>query len=99
MTKKEKKEIVSKLIHNLYLTVDIDEIIKIRESIIEEVYSSGFKESQLNTISLALETFGRDIDNNLLLKLNGKNNNENNKFVSLSVIGLLKIIDLSELED
>ncbi|MDP2112663.1 MAG: hypothetical protein Q8K69_01250 [Bacteroidota bacterium] len=99
MTKKEKKEILGRLIGNLYSTVDIEEIVKIRMKIIEEVYSSGFNENQLKTISLALDTFGRDIDNNLISKLEGQKNNEVKGFTSLSIIGLLTLIDLSKLED
>ncbi|MCX6210886.1 MAG: hypothetical protein NTZ59_15615 [Bacteroidetes bacterium] len=99
MTKKEKKETIKRLIGDLYKNTDIDKIVEIREKIVKEIYSSGFNENQLKTISLAVDTFGSDIDNNLILKLENKNNIDADDFTRLSISGILAVIDLSQLDD
>jgi uncharacterized membrane protein YheB (UPF0754 family) len=96
MTKSEKKEIIKKLLNNALVVTDENELQKILESVIREIYSAGYPIQRYPVVSSAVDLFVKDFVVHYEKRVG--NQMIDNDFIQMSKVGLLTLIDMSLLE-
>ena len=99
MTKKEKKEIIKQLIHDVEQTSDIYEYSLKRSQLFNEVINSGYPEQSIGSVAETANTWCKDFDANMEAKLSNQNPPNDKQFIAMSALGLLTLIDTSLLPD
>ena len=99
MTKKEKKEVIKTLIHDIQQTSEIDEYATKRSQLFNEVLNSGYTDGSLQGVTQAIDTWCKDFDTNMEAKLSNQPPPLSKEFISMSAMGLLTLIDTSLLPD
>ena len=99
MNKKEKKEIITKLMHEIDQTSELDEYAAKRSQLFQEVINAGYPAESLAAVVLATDTWCKDFDKNMEARISKKKPPLCKQFIELSKVGLLTIIDTSLLPD
>ncbi len=99
MTKKEKKEIIKKLILDIQGITDIDEYSEKRSQLFHEVISAGYPDQSYQGVVKAADMWCKDMDRNMEAKITNQKPPNDEQFIALSAVGLLTLIDTSLLPD
>lgn len=99
MTKKEKKEIIKKLILDIQETSDIDTYAEKRGQLFNEVINAGYPEPNYEGVVKAADMWCKDMDRNMEAKITNQKAPHDKQFIALSAVGLLTLIDTSMLPD
>ncbi len=99
MTKKEKKEIIKKLILDIQETSDIDAYAEKRSQLFHEVIDAGYPAQSYEGVVKAADMWCKDMDSNMEAKITNQKPPHDEQFIALSAVGLLTLIDTSLLPD
>ena len=102
MTKAEKKIKINSILESMYNSTTINELEMYTSNLISELYSSGFKLSQLPTVSSAIDLidlFVSDIVKDLAQTVGKEKDKETKEKLFLSSSGIITLIDLSLLSE